>query len=1272
MSSKRPSLLAHITANQDPYVLRMVLIGGGLLCLILGPGLPRLFPQLNIPLWVSLIVGGCGIGVGILAGYHKWTRKNLPEIAFLVFILVYLALIFLAYLNGLNFGFAGILLVIQVLFALSFKRLGDFAIFGMASILLFTLCSLAFSRFQVPPNLFILLISSATIASGLYLWLRESGQKRIQEAGILLDEMLDHTAIATFLIDTNGRQVLYANRAGEEFYSGQTNSAPLTAENLLGLFDLTSSFLIVHLKNPGHIEERSIALRDGSEIELQMRKLDLGSHYAYLLRSTLRVAPILAHSANTYLPDSFLQAIPDVFISLDYNGKIVSLRSPNHFKELQPVGQFLDEHFSALSRQVMSNTKQKEAEKMLESSIISGNIQQMEFMTLVQGSNQYYDLRIVPVPEQEKILAIIRDITNNIEVEQALNQSEQNYREIFNTVTDGLIILDTQNFSAYETNQVASDILGYTPQELKEKSLLSLNAFPQSDDLEKLLTQDDSTQHQGLTCTLVRKGGEWIEIEATAKKVIIGGNYRVMLTLRDITEKIEFNQRIGRYSDMFEAADIGMMLLHMEDTENDASLRFINCNPHAEQLIGKTATRIAGKSIDEVMPHWRMLKVPENMAKVIRSGEPMLIENMLYHDRNLQPQYWRTKFIPLPGSYLGMLFEKVTEQRTREQQLIHSEQRFRDLFNGSPEGVFVTNLKGQIRDANPAVCRLYQKNIETLSTLKFIDLVPDEHQIEAKMKFDAMVKGDIQYMETFALANNGKSIPIEIRGSQIEFDGESAAILHLSDISERRAAEDRLRLFRSLINQSNDAIFVLDPKTGKVLDFNDCMPDSLGYNSQEMRSLQLYDFSITLEQHNPLGTEDVMRLTETGSSIYIGRHRRKDGSSFPVEVNIGAVSIFDRDYLVGVARDITERLHNEAAIRQSEQKYRTLVERMNEGLILTDNDETILFVNDRMAEILGMNTTELLGHRSYEVLLGVDDETVALIKAKSALRSQGVSDQYEMRLRKSNGDVIWVLVAGAPYVDSNGDSIGTIAIITDITNRKKTEIKLQDKNNELDAFVYKASHDLKGPLASIIGLTNIARDEVQSENAIHYFDLIAKSTKRLDDILLDLIDVTRINKAKLHLESINLTETVGEIINSLMHQPKSQKINFVTDIHLANGFKTDKKVLISVIQNLLVNSINYQNPQSDKPFVRVSAHENLDRVHFRVEDNGLGIPSRLQHRVFEMFYRGTTKSKGSGLGLYIVKSAIEKLNGTCELQSEEGIGTTINFTLPKDIPINPN
>ncbi|MEL7341960.1 MAG: PAS domain-containing protein, partial [Bacteroidota bacterium] len=321
----------------------------------------------------------------------------------------------------------------------------------------------------MPANLFVLLISSATIASGLYLWLRESGQKRIQDAGLLLDEMLDHASTATFLLDTNGRQVLYANRAGEQFFQTQTDNSPLTAENLLGLFDLTSSFLIVHLKTPGHVEERSLALNDGSEVDLQLRKLDLGSHYAYLIRATLRVTPVLKHTANTYLPDSFLQAIPDVFISLDYNGNILSLRSPHHFKELQPVGQFLDQHFSMLSLLVMSKTKQKEAEQLLQSAIRSGRVQQMEFMTVVEEQNFYYDLRIVPVPEQEKILAIIRDITNNIEVEQALSQSEQNYREIFNSVTDGLLILDPQRFYAHASNQVANQILGYSAEALAER-----------------------------------------------------------------------------------------------------------------------------------------------------------------------------------------------------------------------------------------------------------------------------------------------------------------------------------------------------------------------------------------------------------------------------------------------------------------------------------------------------------------------------------------------------------------------------------------------------------------------------------------------------------------------------------------------------------------------------------------------------------------------------------------------------------------------------------
>jgi signal transduction histidine kinase len=248
--------------------------------------------------------------------------------------------------------------------------------------------------------------------------------------------------------------------------------------------------------------------------------------------------------------------------------------------------------------------------------------------------------------------------------------------------------------------------------------------------------------------------------------------------------------------------------------------------------------------------------------------------------------------------------------------------------------------------------------------------------------------------------------------------------------------------------------------------------------------------------------------------------------------------------------------------------------------------------------------------------------------------------------------------------------VGTIAIITDITGRKQAELKLHEKNQELDSFTYKASHDLKGPLASIIGLSNVAHDEVKDEKALHYFDLIEKSTKRLDAILTDLIDLARLNKTIAELQPISVENLIQDIIESLKHRMGAEKMTFTVDVATHREFKTDVNLLTSILQNLIVNSINYHNSENPAPRIDIRVMEKGDQLLFSIEDNGVGIPEKMKDRVFEMFYRANTKSTGSGLGLYIVKNSIEKLHGEYHLKSEEGEGTTFTFSLPFQLSLN--
>jgi signal transduction histidine kinase len=245
----------------------------------------------------------------------------------------------------------------------------------------------------------------------------------------------------------------------------------------------------------------------------------------------------------------------------------------------------------------------------------------------------------------------------------------------------------------------------------------------------------------------------------------------------------------------------------------------------------------------------------------------------------------------------------------------------------------------------------------------------------------------------------------------------------------------------------------------------------------------------------------------------------------------------------------------------------------------------------------------------------------------------------------------------------NGFLIRTWGVQTDITDRKKTERELQETNQELDTFFYKASHDLKGPLASVMGIVNLARLESQDPVLGKYFGMIETSIKRLDRTLHDLIELARTRRGNSKLSVINLKEFVNEILSSLKHLPDFDLINFEIKIDDQTEITADKVLLLSVFQNLIHNAINYCNRQS--PWIRIRVDDSDDAVEFEISDNGRGIPDQVKNRVFEMFYRGNPDSNGSGLGLFIVKNALDKMKGQIHFESQPEQGTTFFVSIPR-------
>lgn len=234
------------------------------------------------------------------------------------------------------------------------------------------------------------------------------------------------------------------------------------------------------------------------------------------------------------------------------------------------------------------------------------------------------------------------------------------------------------------------------------------------------------------------------------------------------------------------------------------------------------------------------------------------------------------------------------------------------------------------------------------------------------------------------------------------------------------------------------------------------------------------------------------------------------------------------------------------------------------------------------------------------------------------------------------------------------------------SQKDKAEI-IEKKNGELDSFFYRISHDLKGPISSLQGLFNLVRLEVTDPMALKYFEMCQRQIHRINNIVVDLIDITRMNhpdsyragsKAKIDFKVL-----VRECILSYSYINDFKRIRFVTEIDDNVVFYGEWAIVNTILQNLIENAIKYIRSDTE-PYVGVFISKENNLIKIQVEDNGQGILASYQPKIFDMFFRANDRTQGTGLGLYILKRAVERLNGEISFKSEINVGSTFSVSLP--------
>ena len=462
--------------------------------------------------------------------------------------------------------------------------------------------------------------------------------------------------------------------------------------------------------------------------------------------------------------------------------------------------------------------------------------------------------------------------------------------------------------------------------------------------------------------------------------------------------------------------------------------------------------------------------------------------------------------------------------------------------------------------------------------------------------------------------------------------------------------------WEEIVQQMNQGILIVDNEEF-IRYVNDKLCTMFGYNSNDLINKQVNEYFVLTKDK-----KEKNRIIKKRQELFKDKYqiilKKRNGADMICEINAQPYLDMDKKIIGStiVLTDVTAQKEAERKIKDSENRYRSFVENATDAIFIATPSSTYIDVNKRACQLLGYSREALLKLSAKDILfeedISMSPMAVAdLIKDKILLTVR--------TLKHKDGKGIPTEISSRLLPDGN-----IISIVRDITERKKTEEELMQKIREMDAFIYRASHDLRGPLASISGLAMIGKNELNNELADFYFNKIHDSINRLDSIIQELSDIARVTQAQLSPSEINLQKEVEDILESLNSLPNFSNINFIKQVTIPT-FLCDKILLIIILQNLIINSINYSDASKEHQFIKISAKEYEKDIMIIVEDNGIGMAVDIQHRVFDMFYRGTTVSKGSGLGMYIVKNAVKKLKGVISLKSEEGVGTAVSIQLPK-------
>lgn len=625
------------------------------------------------------------------------------------------------------------------------------------------------------------------------------------------------------------------------------------------------------------------------------------------------------------------------------------------------------------------------------------------------------------------------------------------------------------------------------------------------------------------------------------------------------------------------------------------------------------------------------------------------------------------------------LFKDYRRLQIARLELGEREKDYYSLFDHNPDGVFLLDLEGRWLAANAALQEKVGYTVEELSDSSRFPFFSEEHRMAAWEHFFLARQGGHQRYETTALNKQGERLELDITYFPLYRNNQIAGVFGIAkDITDRKQAQQNLHdtetMLNSFFKNTSDSIIIFDT-AGNILRVNHGCAVLYGWTEQELlgQSVDLF-----VPEHLEGEGQQMLQLAKANYIIAARETIRqtKDGSL--LDVNVTVSPIRDENGLmigiVGVSRDISTQRRVARELEEARSQFESVVKHTADAISIVDSNGLLLMVNRAWENLYGWTSDEVIGKFSPTV---TNKSDLANFSAGKVLES------FERTVVRKNGERVDVSITASPVYSPEGTAVGASFISKDISERKRSEeiVRRSEKLALAGELAAGIAHEIRNPLTSIQGFLQLMRTQFKPE----YLDILLPEVRRIDEITDELLLLSRPQAE--HQESTNMAWLLHDVVKLMESQANMYNVSIHQNI--SSGLpriRCVKSQIKQVVINLIKNAIEAMptggnicltlrpalnedvgsapvNGTSDA--VGATSDNGLGQSHgvrLSVVDDGPGIPTEKLEQLGQPFY--TTKERGTGLGLMVTYRIVQNHNGTIQVTSRPGKGTSFDIFLP--------